>query len=886
MDPVIPGGVTDQLPQNAEAEASLLGALLIDSDAVVKIADSLNARDFYDLRNQRIYEAITQLYERHEAIDVLTLSDRLKNNGYLESIGGSAYLTELTNFVPTAAHAEQYADIVAQKAMRRRLIAASKLIGGLGYDESKQMRELVEEAETKLFEISQQHIKQSIVPLEAILAESFDRLDDLHKDKQKIRGIPTGYKDLDNMLAGFQRSDLVVLAARPSMGKTSLALNFAHNISIQSNEPVLIFSLEMSKEQLVDRLLSMESGVDAWALRTGNLTDSDFEKIGHAMGTLSEAQIFIDDTPGLTMSDLRTKARREAHKHPLGLIIVDYLQLMSGGSRFGGDFNRVQEISEISRGLKGVARELNVPVLALSQLSRSVESRNPQIPQLADLRESGCLTGDTLVYSPNQAKYIPIRDLVGHSNQDVCALDISSYKLQVSPATKAFSTGRKPVFRLTTSTGRTIRATANHKFLAIDGWKRLDELGSGSHIAIPRVLPSPQKDASQMTNSEAALLGHLLGDGCIITHNSIQYITKDFDLAQKVSELAKVCFGELLSLHTKRVGQCYRVCLSSTHGLTHAINNPLTVWLNEINASDLRTNEKRLPAILYKQSNEVIATFLRHLWAANGCVKTLKKDKRPEIYYDFRSEALTRDLQSLLLRLAINGRLSRYEQKGKSRHQFYVKISGIEDMSKFMALIGAVGHTRTSQLALISKHISASIRNPNKDIIPSVVCRAHAVSALEIANLSARQIHPQLDTSNHGSTLNKAGLLRQPTAQVADKDKSSQHLMLASSEIYWDRIVSVEPEGVEEVFDLTVSELHNFIANDIIVHNSIEQDADLVAFIYREDYYNPDTDRKKIADIFIKKHRNGPTGGVELYFDNERQRFRSVESRRQDPFNS
>jgi replicative DNA helicase len=383
-----------QQPQNSEAEASLLGALLIDTDAIVKIADTINPQDFFEVRHQRIYEAINQLYERHEAIDVLTLADKLKNNGYLESVGGASYLTELTNFVPTAAHVEQYADIVAQKALRRRLIAASKDIAGFGFDETKQLRELIEEAETRLFEVSQQHIKQSVVSLEAILAESFDRLDDLHKDKQKIRGIPTGFKDIDEKLAGFQRSDLIILAARPSMGKTALALNFAHNVAVKAGEPVLIFSLEMSKEQLVDRLLSMESGVDAWALRTGNLTDADFEKIGLAMGTLSEAPIFIDDSPGITVSDLRTKARREAHQRPLGLIIVDYLQLMSGGGRYAGDGNRVQEISEISRGLKGVARELNVPVLALSQLSRSVENRSPQIPQLADLRESGSIEQD------------------------------------------------------------------------------------------------------------------------------------------------------------------------------------------------------------------------------------------------------------------------------------------------------------------------------------------------------------------------------------------------------------------------------------------------------------------------------------------------------------
>jgi replicative DNA helicase len=381
-------------PQNVEAEASLLGAILIDADAIVKIADAIGAEDFYDARHKHIYEAIITLYEKRQAIDVLTLSNQLKDMGFLEMVGGPAYLTELTNFVPTAAHAEQYAEIVAQKAIRRRLIKASQEITGLSYDESKQLRDLIEEAETRLFQVSQQHVKQSVVSIEAILAESFDRLDDLHKNSAKVRGVPTGYRDLDNILAGLQRSDLFILAARPSMGKTAFVLNLAKNVAVQANEPVLIFSLEMSKEQLVDRLLSMESGVDAWALRTGNLTDNDFEKLGQAMGTLSESKIYIDDTPGITVSDMRTKARREAHQHKLGLIIVDYLQLMSGGGRFGGDANRVQEISEISRGLKAVARELNVPLIALSQLSRSVESRNPQIPQLSDLRESGSIEQD------------------------------------------------------------------------------------------------------------------------------------------------------------------------------------------------------------------------------------------------------------------------------------------------------------------------------------------------------------------------------------------------------------------------------------------------------------------------------------------------------------
>ncbi len=380
-------------PQNIEAEASLLGSILIDSDSLVKIADSIHSEDFYDPRHQKIYDAIHQLYEKHYAIDVLTITDQIKNNGLLDAAGGAGYITELTNYVPTASHIEQYAEIVSQKALRRRLIKASQNIANLGFDETKALQNLIEEAELNIFNVSQQHIKQSVVSLETILAESFDRLDDLHKDKNKLRGVPTGFKDLDNILAGLQKSDLFILAARPSMGKTAFSLGLAHNVAVKAEQTVLLFSLEMSKEQLVDRLLSTESGVDAWNLRTGNLTDADFEKIGKAMGTLSEAPIYIDDTPGITVSDLRTRARREAHLRPLGLIIVDYLQLMSG-SRASGDGNRVQEISEISRGLKGIARELNVPLIALSQLSRSVESRSPQIPQLSDLRESGSIEQD------------------------------------------------------------------------------------------------------------------------------------------------------------------------------------------------------------------------------------------------------------------------------------------------------------------------------------------------------------------------------------------------------------------------------------------------------------------------------------------------------------
>lgn len=398
-------------PHNTDAEKSLIGAILIDEDVISDVSEIVHSKDFYDKRHSLIFGAMIRLYEKHKPVDLLTLTDELKKKDQLESVGGSAYLTELTNYVPTAAHSSAYAELVAQKAVRRRLIKTSADIAELGYDEETTTQELLEQAESKLFSVSDQSLKQDLISIESILTESFDRLEELHRNKGSIRGIKTGYRDLDNMTAGLQRSDLIILAARPAMGKTTLVTNLAYNVATISKLPVLFFSLEMSKEQLVDRMLADASGIDAWNIRTGNLSDDDFSKLSDAMGEMAEASIFIDDTPGLSVLEMRTKARRAAHEQPLGLIIVDYLQLMQSSNK-SSDGNRVQEVSEISRGLKLIARELNVPLIALSQLSRSVESRTPQIPQLADLRESGSIEQDadivTFIY--REAYYNPETD--------------------------------------------------------------------------------------------------------------------------------------------------------------------------------------------------------------------------------------------------------------------------------------------------------------------------------------------------------------------------------------------------------------------------------------------------------------------------------------------
>ncbi|MFA6588082.1 MAG: replicative DNA helicase [Patescibacteria group bacterium] len=392
-------------PQNLEAEQALLGSLLIDKDAIIKVADILRTEDFYRDIHGWIYEAMQDLYEAHEPIDVVSLSNRLEDKKQLEKIGGLSALTSLANTVPTASNVVNYANIVQRKATLRRLLSAATEISSIGYQEEEDVEKILDEAEQSIFSVSQRYLKQNFIPIRSVLSEAFDRIDELHKGAGKLRGVTSGFPDIDRLLAGFQKSDLIIVAARPSMGKTTLALDFARHAAIKSGIPVGLFSLEMSKEQLVDRMLCAEAGVDLWKMRTGRLSDSpednDFPKIGHAMGVLSEAPIFIDDSATSNVMMMRTKARRLQAEHGLGMIVVDYLQLMEGRS---GIENRVQEVAEITRGLKAIARELNIPVIALSQLSRAVENRERKIPQLADLRESGSIEQDAdvvmFIYRP------------------------------------------------------------------------------------------------------------------------------------------------------------------------------------------------------------------------------------------------------------------------------------------------------------------------------------------------------------------------------------------------------------------------------------------------------------------------------------------------------
>jgi len=389
--------INDKLPpQNIEAEKSLLGSLILDKNAIIKVADYLQSKDFYKQKHQQIYQAILELFEKGEPVDLLAVSTRLKEKNLLKEIGGNGYLTELINTVPTATHISNYAKIVQRKRILRDLISSSQEINIIGHNEQEDIDVLLDQAEQRIFSIAQKSLTQRFIPIKDGIEDAFERIDKLSKHKGGLRGLPTGFTALDNILAGLQKSDLIILASRPSLGKSAMAVNFAANIAINKKIPVGIFSLEMSKDQIIDRLIATLANVDLWRLRTGRLSsegeNNDFSRIQHAMSILREAPIYIDDASSSNVLQMRAMARRLQASHGLGLIVIDYLQLMESRNP---TVNIVQQISEISRALKGLARELNVPVLALSQLSRAVEHRSPQIPRLADLRESGSLEQDS-----------------------------------------------------------------------------------------------------------------------------------------------------------------------------------------------------------------------------------------------------------------------------------------------------------------------------------------------------------------------------------------------------------------------------------------------------------------------------------------------------------
>ncbi|HMQ29987.1 MAG TPA: replicative DNA helicase, partial [Chloroflexaceae bacterium] len=653
---------------------------------------------------------------------------------------------------------------------------------------------------------------------------------------------------------------------------TSLALSLAYNVAFLARATVGVFSLEMSRDQLVQRILAMHTGIDMQRLRTGNLRADELNLAFEGMGVLSELPIYIEDTPGLTITEVRSKARRLAAEAGCDLLLIDYLQLMSGRR----SDNRVQEVSEISRGLKALARELNVPVIALSQLSRAVEGRQSHVPMLSDLRESGCLAGESLVYLPDEGAYRRIDELVGKTGFNVLALNAETWRLEPRPVTNAFSTGVKPVYRLTTRLGRSIRATGNHKFLTVEGWRRLDDLAPGQRLAMPRRLPGPAE--ATMSDDELALLGLLIGDGCTLARQPIHFTTADADMAELAASLATRVFGDAVTPRISPERTWIQVYLAASARLTHGVRNPVAAWLDAMGVFNLRSHEKRVPERVFAQSDAQIAHFLRHLWATDGCVHLSAGGRHaPTIYYASSSERLARDVQSLLLRLGINAMLRRTAQTGKGRDQWHVEVSGSSDQRVFLEQVGGVGERKSSQCVAVNSALETIKSKTGRDVIPREFWRLHIKPFVKAKGWTTMGTLSALGYAKGSLAITNQNMSRERAARIAQVIGSHELAQLATSDVYWDEVVSIEPDGEEPVYDLTVDEHHCFVANEIVASNSIEQDADIVMFIYREELYDKETDKKGIAEIHLAKHRNGPVGVVPLRFEARTTRFQNLE---------
>ncbi|MEI6478274.1 MAG: replicative DNA helicase [bacterium] len=846
-------------PQNIDAEVSTIGALLLDVEAMLKVIDILSAVDFYRPDHAAIYEAMVVLSEKRVPIDLVTVADELARVKKLDQIGGPAKLSSLVSSVASATNVQHYAQIVREKAMLRRLISAAGSISELGFREDEPSSVILDQAEQALFAVTQRFLKQNFIPVRSILADSFERLDALSKQDGTMRGLSTGYKHIDNILGGLQQSDLIILAARPSMGKTAFALQIAQNVAVQQKKSVGIFSLEMSKEQLVDRLISSIGQIDSWKLRNGKLNDEDFRNLNEAYGILAEANLFIDDTPSANIMEVRAKARRLQAEYGLDLIVLDYLQLMEGTAKGNSD-NRVQEVSEISRSLKALAREINCPVIALSQLSRAVESRPDKRPLLSDLRESGCLTGDTLIQRADTGERVMIKDLVGQTNVPVWSMD-EEYKIVRKTASKVFSSGYKQTYELKFRSGRTIKASANHKFKTYTEWQSLDNLKIGEKLALPRQFPSNLADNTSYSDEQLTFLAHMVGDGCYVSHQPVHYTSNDPANIEAVAYATAILYG----IKPRQVAQksWYHLYLPSPYRNARGKKHPFLKWLESEGLGLARSYEKKLPASLFSCSNSQVALFLHHLWATDGCL-SVARDK-VSIYYATTSPILAEQVQHLLLRVGMQATLRQVPQvKGAKtfRPSYHVEVQGKANQEIFLAAVGC--HGRRGENVSQCKELLAGLKgNPNTDTLDLSIWEQLIIPAKVASGLSWRAVQASMGMSYAGSALFKSGVSRERLGRIAQIVGSRYLGVLADSDLYWDEITSITPLAVEEVFDATVPGTHNFVANDIVVHNSIEQDADVVMFLYRDDYYNKD-EQNNLMEVMVRKHRNGPTGDAKL----------------------
>ncbi|GAA1601958.1 replicative DNA helicase [Kribbella hippodromi] len=1009
-------------PQDLAAEQCVLGAMMLSKDAIADVIETLRGTDFYRPAHESVFDAITDLYARGEPADAITVAAELTKRGDMARIGGAPYVHTLVASVPLAANASYYSHIVREKAILRRLVEAGTKIVQLGYAGEGEVDDVVDEAQAEIYSVTEKRTAEDYAPLKDIMEGTLDEIEAIDSRGDAMVGVPTGFTDLDELTNGLHPGQMIIVAARPAMGKalaldtalptptgwttmaevavgdqlldadglpttvvaatevmvdrpcfrlsfsdgsaivadaehqwrvedggrpvicttadlytamsaspgltpsipgsaprqitghgfpaaltgegerrlewvdpvdsvpvrcvevdnpdhlylagktmipthnSTLGLDFARSCSIRHGLTSCIFSLEMSRNEITMRLLSAEAKVPLHHMRNGKMTDEDWARLARKMGEVSEAPLFIDDSPNLTMMEIRAKARRLKQRHDLKLIIIDYLQLMTSGKKVE---SRQLEVSEFSRSIKLLAKELELPVVAICQLNRGSEQRSDKRPMASDLRESGCLTADTRLLRADTGAEISLGELLATDTRDIPVWSLDDrLKLVPRTLTHAFPSGVKEVFRLKLASGREIKATANHPFLTYDGWKPLGELAPGARVGSLRHVPAPLQ-VQPWDEDELTMLAHLLGDGSFVKRQPIRYASIDEANLTAVAEAARRRFG-ITAIRQDAAARVTTLRLPAPYRLARGKRNPIAAWLDGLGLFGLRSHEKFIPDGVFGLPKEQLAHFIRHLWATDGSVRWDAKLGQARIYYASTSRRLIDDLARLLLRHNIFSRIKTVKKPGY-RDGYHLYIYGAENQKRFCDGIGVHGlrGLKVLEVATALRDVKA---NTNLDTVPKDVW-TQVRAVLAERNVSHREFATAMGTKFSGSTMWKHAPSRQRLAKVADILDDADLEVLATNDIFWDTITSIEPLGEQEVYDATVLGTHNFVAEGIALHNSLEQDADMVILLHREDAYERESTRPGEADFIVAKHRNGPTADVVVAFQGHYSRF-------------
>jgi replicative DNA helicase len=649
---------------------------------------------------------------------------------------------------------------------------------------------------------------------------------------------------------------------------STLGLDFMRSCSIKHRLASVIFSLEMSKSEIVMRLLSAEAKIKLSDMRSGRMNDDDWTRLARRMSEISEAPLYIDDSPNLTMMEIRAKARRLRQKADLRLVVVDYMQLMTSGKKVE---SRQVEVSEFSRHLKLLAKELEVPVVAISQLNRGPEQRTDKKPMLSDLRESGCLTAATRILRADNGAEVTFGELMRTGERPlVWSLD-EQLRMVARPMTNVFPSGRKEVFRLRLASGREVEATSNHPFMKLDGWTPLEQLKIGDRIAAPRRVPEPV-GTQRMEDAEVMLLAHMIGDGSCVKRQPIRYASVDEANLVAVT-VSAAHFGVTAVRDDYPAARVTTLRLPAPERLTHGKRNPIAAWLDGIGLFGKRSYEKFVPKPVFALPNDQVALFLRHLWATDGSVRWDAKVGQARIYYASTSRQLIDDVALLLSRVGVYGRIKCASEAGY-RDSWHLHIYGAENQARFLRYVGVHGEKAVAVREVLAK-IENLVRNPNLDTVPKEVW-ARVRNVLSAKNVTHRQFAAAMGIQFCGSTLWKHSPSRSRLHRAAVILDDQDIHALATNDVYWDAIVDITSLGEQDVFDGTVSGTHNFVANGISVHNSLEQDADMVILLNRPDAFDRDDPRGGEADLILAKHRNGPTKTVTVAHQLHLSRFANM----------